>query len=78
MDGAAVTDFAEQVRAAHGCEIIVNGVMPTIKYYLRLLHDLDGFLDAYESAMEAEYRANTDLKRVHLEKWEELRQQLEE
>jgi DNA (cytosine-5)-methyltransferase 1 len=73
IDPAAIIEFTEQVRAAHGCEIIVNGVMPTIKYYLRLLHDLNGFLDAYESAMEADYHANTDLKRVHLEQWEALR-----
>ena len=35
------------IRATHGCEMIVNGIVPTIKYYLRLLTDTNKFVKAY-------------------------------
>jgi DNA (cytosine-5)-methyltransferase 1 len=31
----------------HGCQIIVNGVMHTLKYYLRLINNTDAFLERY-------------------------------
>ncbi len=40
---AVITD----VRKAHGCEIIVNGVLPTIQYYLRRGDRTAGFISVY-------------------------------
>jgi len=34
-----------EVKEHHGCEIIVNGVVPSLKYYLRLLSDTQRFLE---------------------------------
>ena len=36
-----------QVAKEHGCQLIVNGVMHSLKYYLRLLENTDKFLDNY-------------------------------
>jgi DNA (cytosine-5)-methyltransferase 1 len=43
-------DFLEQ----NGCEIIVNGVIETIGYYLRLLPDTTAFLSNYASLVEGD------------------------
>lgn len=69
-----INQFIERVRLHHGCEIIVNGVMPSLKYYLRVLEDPTAFLQTYEANLFADYEANTDIKKVHIDKWLSLRQ----
>ena len=36
-----------KIRCEHGCQVIINGVFPTIKYYLRLLENTDKFMERY-------------------------------
>ena len=38
-DPAAVDRLVRQIHKQHGCEVIVNGILPSLKYYLRLLSD---------------------------------------
>ena len=33
-----------KIKNEHGCQLIINGLIPTIKYYLRLLKNLDEFI----------------------------------
>lgn len=35
------------IREEHGCQVILNGVFATIKYYLRLIENTDKFMDRY-------------------------------
>jgi hypothetical protein len=56
--------------------MIVNGVLPTIKYYLRLINDSEGFLHTYETNLITDYEANTDIKEAHIQKWIGLRDAL--
>lgn len=42
-----VNNLIRQVYLEHGCQIIVNGVIPTIKYYLRMCSDPSVFLNNY-------------------------------
>lgn len=35
----------EKIKIEHGCQVIINGVFPTIKYYLRLLDNTDLFME---------------------------------
>lgn len=37
----------DEISKQHGCQVIVNGLIPTIKYYLRLISDTDDFLQNY-------------------------------
>lgn len=37
----------EKINTQHGCQVIVNGLIPTIKYYLRLISDTDEFMTNY-------------------------------
>lgn len=42
-----IADIIETCEKEHGCQIIVNGIYPTIKYYLRLLKNTDDFIERY-------------------------------
>jgi len=59
----------EDIRQRHGCEIIVNGVVPTLKYYLRLLPDPAAFLTYYGESLNTAFNAGTDLKQEHVKFW---------
>lgn len=39
-----------QLKNIHGCQLVVNGVMPTLKYYLRLIENTAAFIDCYTYA----------------------------
>lgn len=43
----AIDKMICKIREEHGCQIIVNGVFPTLKYYLRLLDNTDIFMERY-------------------------------
>ncbi len=71
-DVAAVRELIYRFRSEHRCEIIVNGIIPSLKYYLRLLNDPVMFLDRYGNNMQADFNVSTDIKRIHLQRWDEL------
>lgn len=56
-----IEELINQVKTDHGCQIIVNGLIRTIKYYLRLLDDPAVFLNIYGKMVSED----TELKLVH-------------
>ena len=54
------SDYAEfdpairRVAQSHGCQLIINGVDQTLKYYLRLVGDAREFVDAYVTHLESD------------------------
>lgn len=71
-DRSAVQNWIDAVVAQTGCEMVVNGIMPSLKYYLRLLPDLNLFLQQYSANLQADYELNTDLKWAHIQRWQEI------
>jgi len=67
-DTAEINNIVKEVEQKHGCQIIVNGIVPTIKYYLRLISSLPQFIDDYRNLVEID----TELKKIHKEKLIEL------
>jgi len=63
----------ERVKEKHGCQIVINGVLPTLKYYLRLVSNLEVFITLYSSLIQED----TELKACHKEIWNELILRLE-
>lgn len=59
---------AQKIKNTHGCQVIVNGIMPTIKYYLRLLDDPYEFIECYVNLLEND----TSIKFEHKKRWNEL------
>ena len=68
----AVNLLIRQIHAQHGCEVIVNGILPSLKYYLRLLSDPQLFLECYSRNLQSDFNQSTDIKEVHLQFWNEL------
>ena len=67
-----VAKTIEEIKNEHGCEVIVNGLIPSLKYYLRLLKDPGRFIDNYTKNLEAEFSKTTEIKEVHLKKWKKI------
>ncbi len=67
-DKLEITDLINKLKLEHGCQIIINGLLPTIKYYLRLITSLDEFVTNYNQLIEKD----TEIKKIHKEKWNEL------
>ena len=51
-----------EIKEEHGCQIIINGIMPTIKYYLRLLSNTDDFIENYTSNLVSTSELNYEHK----------------
>jgi len=62
----------EEVKKEHGCQIIVNGVLDTLKYYMRLIDDLEEFYKLYSNLISTD----SELKTIHKQKWNELTKEL--
>ncbi len=67
-DGKEIESIVSKVLEEHGCQIIVNGLIATIKYYLRLIDNLEDFIKNYSKAVESD----KELQLVHKKKWNEL------
>lgn len=63
-----ISDLITEIKIEHGCQIILNGVTPTLKYYLRLITSLDEFIKNYNQAI----KIDKELKKSHKDKWNEL------
>ena len=67
-DRLEITGLIDKLKLEHGCQIIINGLIPTIKYYLRLITSLDEFVSNYNFLIEQD----TEIKKTHKEMWNEL------
>ncbi len=57
-----------RIQAEHGCQVIVNGLLPTIKYYLRLLDNPAPFLNKYSENVLNDEVVNLEHKQL----WKEI------
>ncbi len=60
----------------HSCQIIINGVIPSLKYYMRLMNNPQDFVDEYTKWLEFEYQRASGIKKKHLRVWQEIRQKM--
>lgn len=58
----------DKIRSLHGCQVIVNGLNSSVKYYLRLLEDPFEFIDHYVENV----KVDGALKFEHKEVWNEI------
>ncbi len=74
-DAQKIASVVQHIRLQHGAEVIVNGIVPSLKYYLRLVNSPVDFLRQYSQNLENEFAATTDIKEDHLKKWKAIREQ---
>lgn len=63
-----VTEDISKILKIHGCQVIVNGIYPSLKYYLRLLHNTYDFIDNYVE----NFKKDKTIKVEHKLKWNEI------
>lgn len=73
-DYKAVMQEIEKYQKVHSCEIIVDGIIPSLKYYMRMLCNPQDVVDEYTKWLEFEYQRASGIKREHLRVWQEIRQ----
>ena len=71
-DEGEVAEVIEKIKTDHGCEVIVNGIVPSLKYYLRLLRNPSEFIARYTQNLESQFSQTTDIKRQHIEAWRKI------
>ncbi|MFZ3122778.1 MAG: hypothetical protein WA104_05380 [Thermodesulfovibrionales bacterium] len=68
QEGVNISKETSKIMKIHGCQVIVNGIYPSLKYYLRLLHNTYDFIDNYVENLKKD---NT-IKYEHKLKWNEI------
>lgn len=71
-DVDSVNNLVSEIHKQHGCEVIVNGILPSLKYYLRLLSSPQLFLEVYSRNLQLDFQQKADIKETHLRYWETL------
>lgn len=75
MDSADVEEIektVEKIAHVHGCQVIVNGVYSSIRYYLRMLSDSAEFVDRYVELL----KIDESVKFQHKEAWNDIVDQM--
>jgi DNA (cytosine-5)-methyltransferase 1 len=75
-DPDAVMRRIEEYKKLHPCQIVVNGVIPSLKYYLRLVSNPRVFVDEYTRWLEFEFQRASGIKKEHMRVWQEIREQM--
>lgn len=68
VDSAKIDDEIQNIKNTHGCQVIINGVIPTLSYYLRLLNSPEMLIEQYSSLIEIDQ----ELQSIHKLKWNEI------
>lgn len=64
----------QHIRLQHGAKVIVNGIIPSLKYYLRLIETPADFMRQYTQNLKDEFAMIADIKEEHLNKWKAIRE----
>jgi len=62
----------ERIKNIHGCHVIANGLIPTLKYYIRLISDTSVFIANYVNMIESDL----SIKFEHKKNWNTLISQM--
>ena len=69
-----INNTIKDIKEKHGCQVIVNGVFETLKYYLRLLENTDEFMKCYLKNLQN----NKELDFEHKIAWNRIISSLKE
>jgi DNA (cytosine-5)-methyltransferase 1 len=64
-----VSNLISQAQKERNIDIIANGILTTLKYYLRFLDDYDAFIKSYTAHLIADAHHSTEVKNFHIEAW---------
>ncbi len=66
--------LSTQLKKEKELDLIVNGVIPSLKYYLRFIDDYELFIESYSKNLVKDARNSTEIKTTHLKSWQTILQ----
>ncbi|MBE9117818.1 DNA cytosine methyltransferase [Lusitaniella coriacea LEGE 07157] len=67
-DEAKIQEEIKFIATNHGFQVIVNGIIPTLKYYLRLITSVENFIEDYSRLVEQD----RELQAIHKIQWNNI------
>lgn len=67
-DEIDINQMINEILNGHQCQVIVNGIFPTLKYYLRLVSSLGEYINRYSGLIEKDQEIDFE----HKQKWAEI------
>lgn len=64
-----VNKFILQIKTSKNIDIIANGIITTLKYYLRFFDDYNLFIKHYTKNLIEDAKHSTEIKSFHIENW---------
>jgi DNA (cytosine-5)-methyltransferase 1 len=70
-----INELILDIKRERGLEIIANGIVNTLKYYLRFIEDYHEFINTYTNELVIDARNSTEVKDFHIQAWQKILQQ---
>lgn len=67
-DREEIQKIIDTIKISHGCQVVANGLIPTLKYYFRLIENLEEFIKIYSNLIQND----NELKTIHKNIWNEI------
>lgn len=67
-----VSEYILQIKQQTNFDIIANGILSTLKYYLRFIDGYGEFIKIYTKNLIEDAKNSTEVKSFHLEEWNEI------
>lgn len=67
-----IFDTVRKIKVKLDKDLIPNGIIPSLKYYLRFVPDLEEFLKKYTENLSNEFKQSSDVKEFHIKGWQEI------
>jgi len=71
-DENKINDFILKIKIGRNIDIIANGILTTIKYYLRFIDDYKFFLETYTKNLIKDASNSTEIKEFHIKNWTDI------
>ena len=67
-----INNLILKIKKENGLEIIANGIIDSLKYYLRFVENYHDFLKTYTNELIVDAKNSTEVKDFHVEKWQRI------
>lgn len=67
-----IFDIVRKIKVKIDKDLIPNGIVPSLKYYLRFVPDLKEFLEKYTENLSNEFKQSSDVREFHIKGWWEI------
>jgi DNA (cytosine-5)-methyltransferase 1 len=65
-----INELILKIKRERGLEIIANGIVNTLKYYLRFIEDYHEFIKTYTEEIVKDAKNSTEAKDAHIQAWQ--------